>query len=69
MGDRTTWRKSNHGLSSALDANCNRPKNCSWSGLCATVDDINPALLKGPQTMGITVYSLLWVLQDLYHQP
>ena len=34
-----------------------------------TVDDINPALPQGPETMGIMVYSLLWVMQDLYHQP
>ena len=30
-----------------------------------TVDDIDPALpYKGPQTMEIMVYSLLWVMQD-----
>ena len=30
----------------------------------ATVDDINPALPEGPLTMGIMVYSLLWVMQN-----
>ena len=34
-----------------------------------TVDDINPALPEGPSTMGILVYSLSWVMQDLYRQP
>ena len=34
-----------------------------------TVDAINPAGFYGPQTVGIMVYSLLWVMQDLYHQP
>ena len=36
---------------------------------CNTADDINPALPSGPQTMGIVVYSSLWVMQDLCHQP
>ena len=35
----------------------------------ATVDDLNPALPEGLSTMGIMVYSSLWVMQDLYHQP
>ena len=34
-----------------------------------TVDDRNPALPGDPQTMGIMVYSLLWVMQGLNHQP
>ena len=38
-------------------------------GLGTTVDDINPALPWGPETMGIMTYSLLWVMQDIYHQP
>ena len=25
--------------------------------------------LKDPKTMGVMVYSLLWVMQDFYHQP
>ena len=25
--------------------------------------------LKDPKTMGIMVYSLLWVIKDAYHQP
>ena len=36
---------------------------------CCFGDDKNPALPKGPETMEILVYSLLWVMQDLYHQP
>ena len=41
------------------------------TGIGYTVDDINQILyyLKGPKTMGITVYSLQWVMQDLDHQP
>ena len=38
-----------------------------WVGFRA--DDINPALPKGPETMGIMVDSLLWVMQDLKHHP
>ena len=34
-----------------------------------TVDDISPALPCGPQTMGSMVKSLIWVMQDIYHQP
>ena len=33
-----------------------------------TVDDINPAP-KHPKTMGSMASSLLWVVQNLYHQP
>ena len=40
---------------------------CLISG--PTVDDINPAYLKDPKTMRIMVYSLLWVMQGLCHQP
>ena len=38
-------------------------------GFPPPVDDINPALPSGPYTMGIMEDSLLWVMQDLYHQP
>ena len=41
----------------------------SHMGWGHTVDDRNPALPSGPSTMGIMVYSLLWVMQSLYHQP
>ena len=35
-----------------------------------TVDDSNSALLlRGLKTMGVKVYSLLWVMQDFYHEP
>ena len=34
-----------------------------------TDDDINPALPSWPETMGIMVYSSLWMMQDIYHQP
>ena len=35
-----------------------------------TVDDVNLLqYLKDPKTMGKMVNSLLWVMQDFYHQP
>ena len=34
-----------------------------------TVDDVNPALPSGSETMRIMVYSLLWAMQGSYHQP
>ena len=39
--------------------------------MLTSVDDINPALPYLLRTLnyGIMVYSLLWVLQDLYHPP
>ena len=37
------------------------------SFLTPTVDDIN--LLVMTLTMGSLVYSFLWVMQELYHQP
>ena len=37
--------------------------------LCVTGGDINPGLPYRPEPMGIMVYSLFWVMQDLYHQP
>ena len=41
----------------------------SLRSMSHSVDDTNSALPSGPQTMGIMVYSFLWVMQDLYHQP
>ena len=42
---------------------------CIMFTRATTVDDINPALPPGPQTMGIMVHALFWVMQDSYHQP
>ena len=45
-------------------------KCMSQDPLNPTADDTNPALpFMDPKTTRIMVYSLLWVMQDLYHQP